>query len=148
MQQSIGKRVLWGITKQRDRSFQPQEVLGAESILRLKGNRRQKARFLQVRFWTWWRKDRAVGEPFVQTIQLFLGFLGVQFLVLQMVMPYTSMRKPQRSILKPTLFFAHLSLPLLKTITPCLQEINLHVLSILNSPRENLILTFVTVVSF
>lgn len=58
--------------------------------------------FLQVRFWTLWEKDRAAGEPFIQTMQLFLGFLALEScsLLLQMVMPYTSSEEAMETHLK------------------------------------------------
>lgn len=149
MQKSTWNRVLWGITKQRDRSFQPQEVRGAESSLRLKDNRREQPMFLQVRFWTWWRKDRAVGEPFIQTVQLFLVSLALvsSSLLLQMMMPHTPFEEAMETCLKTSSALCP-SVPTPVQNHQTLFTRNPHVLSIHNLPRENLIMAFVMVLSF
>lgn len=93
--------------------------------------------FLPVRFWTWWRKDRAVGEPFIQTVQFFLASLALvsSSLLLQMLMPHTPFEEAMETCLKTALLFAHLSLPLFKTIRPCLQEIPMYYPSIIYQGR-------------
>lgn len=91
--------------------------------------------FPQVRFWTWCSKERAIGEPFIPTVQLFLGLLALvsSFLLLQMTMPDMSFEEAMETYLKTS--SAHLSLPLLKTIRSCLQEISMYYLSIIHQGR-------------
>lgn len=104
--------------------------------------------FPQVRFWTWCSKERAIGEPFIPTVQLFLGLLALvsSFLLLQMTMPDMSFEEAMETYLKTSSALCP-SVPTPAQNHQILFTRNLHVLSVYNLPRENLIMAFFTALS-